>query len=271
MCFDLFYRTISIALRKAQSMAQSSESPYHSLQLIQTEVDGKSVLAGREQLHGNSFDMESKEIFGTKLMFRFNPRDSDTLVAGLAAFSEMFQQLPKDKRIVFIAPGSEKFVDLGRQAVSKFSRSTDQQHKLFVFDKSPDDPRKLKDGYDGHVQDYVPVTTTRDKPRYLAMSRKQEEEIRQEIENGAIVVVIDDILSTGKTFEAIEELLKKIKVAVHARFAVGAEKRARLVEIDGDTLVWEAKDDAKAPKLEVVTAFALPLFEGEDARLINNL
>ena len=249
-------------------MAHPIENSYRSLQLVQYEVDGNPILAGREQLHGNPFDMESKEISGPKLMFRFNPRDSDTLVAGLAAFSEMFQQLPKDKRVVFIAPGSEKFGDLGRQAVSEFSRSTGLDYRLLVFEKSEDDPRKRIDGYDGHVQDYVPVTTTRDKPRYLAMSRKQEEEIRQEIENGAIVVVIDDILSTGKTFKAIEELLKKIKAAVHTRFAVGAEKRARLIEIDGDRLIWEANDDGDEPKLEVVTAFDLPLFEGEDVSKI---
>ncbi len=249
-------------------MAQSIETPYHSLQLVQTEVDGSPILAGREQLYGNSFDMESTEIPGPKRMFRFNPRDSATLIAGLAAFSEMFQQLPKDKRVVFIAPGSDKFGDLGRQAVSEFSRSTGLEHRLLVFDKSEDDPRVREDGYDGHVQEYVPVTAKRNNPRYLAMSLGQEDEIRQEIENGAIVVVIDDILSTGNTFVAIEELLKKIKVAVHARFAVGAEKRARLVKIEGNRLIWEVNDEAEVPKLAVETAFVLPLFEGEDVNKI---
>jgi hypothetical protein len=245
-------------------MPQSSENLYHSLQLVRKEVDGSLILAGHEQILGREFDMESQERPGPLLMFRFNPRDSATLIAGLAAFSEMFQQLPKDKRVVFIAPGSEKFGDLGRQAVSEFSRSTGQDHKLFVLDKSSDNPNDHEDGYDGHVQDYVPVTAPRDETRYLAMSREQEEEIRQEIENGAIVVVIDDILSTGKTFEAIEELIKKIGVPVHSRFAVGAEKRARLIDIDGDQLIWEANDGDDEPKLEVKTAFVLPLFEGND-------
>ena len=264
VCFALFYRTISIALRKAQSMAQSSETPYHSLQLVQTEVDGKSVLAGHEQILGREFDMESEERPGPMLMFRFNPLDPATLEAAVAAYLEMFKQLPKDKRISFLSPGSSKSVVSVRTAVLEFCRSTGLDHQLFILEKSEDDPKDRDGGYDGHVQEFMPVTAPRDESRHLALSPKQETEIKQMVEDGAIVVSLDDIFSTGKTLTAIDELLMQIGVNVSHRFAVGAEVPATLVDIRGDELVWEPKEVVGEPKVEVETAFTIPLFAGED-------
>jgi hypoxanthine phosphoribosyltransferase len=154
-----------------------------------------------------------------------------------------------------------------QEVVEAKRKQTGIDHKLYIFAKSSDDPNSRDGGFDGHVQDYVPVTAP-DEARYLALSPQQKKDIKQMFEDGAMVVALDDIFSTGATLEAIDKLLKQIGVIVAKRFAVGEEKLAKLVEFDGDQLVWEVNDDDDEQKLEVETAFILPLFEGEDVQKI---
>ncbi len=246
-------------------MATASKS-LHSLQLVQRDVDGNSTLAGREELHGREFDLLTRLVDG-KLLFNFDPTNDATREAGVFALLTLLDQIPSDKRIVFASPGSHKSERMAREVVAAYCQKTGMDHTLFILEKSADDPRERDGGFDGHVQAYIPVTSPPDEPRHLALSLEQEKEIKQEIENGAIVVVLDDILSTGATIEAIEKLLEKIGALVYARFAVGVEYPAELVEKQEDIVIWRKKD-LPEPKLEVQTAFALPLFEGSDVAII---
>lgn len=245
-------------------MAQSSENPYHSLQLIQA-ADGDSVLAGRGELCDISFDMQAIEISGEEslLLFFFDPRDEQTRKAGVLALLALLDPTLEGKQIVFVTPDSKKSKEMTAEVVEICRQKTGIDHQLHVFEKFEDDPRLRDDDWEGHVQDYIPVTSP-DAPRFLAMTAEQEVEIKQAVDVGAVIVILDDIVSTGATLEAIETLLRHIGVGVEQRLAVGAEYPAELVEIRDRKVVWKQKQGLPKPKLEVQTAFVLPLFEGED-------
>lgn len=244
-------------------MAQSSEHPYHSLQLVRKNVDGNQVLVGHEELYGKGFDMVARSV-DRLLLFNFDPTDKATREAGVLALLTLLVQTPTDQRVVFVSPGSNKSEGMVQEVVEAYRKQTGIDHQLFIFEKSAKDPSLRQGGFDGQVQDYIPVTSP-DTPRFLAMTAEQEVEIKQAVDAGAVVVVLDDIVSTGATLEAIETLLRHIGVSVEQRLAVGAEYPAELVEKQGDRVVWRPKTGLPKPKLEVQTAFVLPLFAGEDA------
>lgn len=247
-------------------MAHPIENSYHSLQLVQKEVDGNQVLAGHEELHNRAFDMVTREVDGM-LLFNFDPTNDATRETGVFALLDLLDALPPGKRVVFVSPGSDKSEKMVQEVVEAYRKQTGIDHKLFIFAKSSDDPSSSDGGFDGHVQDYVPVTAP-DETRYLALSPQQETEIAQMVEDGAMVVALDDIFSTGATLEAIDKLLGKIGVKVNKRFAVGAEIPAEVVEIRNDVVLWKPKAGHSNQGLEVQTAFTLPLFQGMDVATI---
>jgi hypothetical protein len=264
--FQRFYRTIFVALHEAHPMTQSSENLQYSLQLVNKHVDGKPILAGHGELHGNEFDMLTRVVDGL-LLFNFDPTDDAVKEAGVFALLSLLEQLPSDQRIVFVSPGSRKSEEMVREVVEAYRTKTGIDHTLFILEKSENDPNLRDGGFAGHVQAYVPVTVP-DEIRYLSSTPEQEAIIKQEVEDGAVVVSLDDIFSTGETLLAIDKLLGQIGVPVSHRFAVGTEVPAVLIERQGDELVWKPDDSVEAPEMDVKTAFALPLFAGEDVTKI---
>lgn len=156
----------------------------------------------------------------------FDPSREDQREVGSQVLAEL---LANRENTIAITPASSKSEAMISQACSA------NEIPLITL-KGSRDSEEISNlvGNNGRVNDYYPITSP-DKPKYMGITIHQIEEIKQSIEQGQSITLVDDVYSSGATIKEMIKLLQEIlgeKLFTQANIEVVTFAREGVIEND---------------------------------------
>lgn len=152
---------------------------------------------------------------GKKVIFILDPNKKEIRSAGKKALFFLLKTIPEvfetdGKAIRFITPESDKSTQMIQQ-VAEMVRAEKEKEvlldpEMFLKSKTREELAERL-GRGAMIVNYSPITK---KSNFMGISYLKALLLKQEINSGARLIMMDDVISTGGTIHAIQELLEMI-------------------------------------------------------------